>query len=927
MKKYIYSLFAWVAMMLGTASCSNEDELIPSGNEGVEVSFQLAMNDVAASRALTNDPADDVYGRGTKVDNVIAAVFFNGEEIHRKPTNQINSDLTCNVTFRLIEGQTYDFVFWAEKNGTYVTTDLTAIGMNYDNVAANDENRDAFTAVKTGLKIQNGMPTQSIVLTRPFAQLNIASTDEEHSIAEAASFGCDVLQSQVFVQGAYSVYNAYTEKPSDPVNVTFKLAEVPGASGEVLKQVKSKTDTKGTDYKGYLAMNYFLAEKESSQTINVGARFRSSVAGTTDVKIDVPNVPVQRNYRTNIIGNILTEQTVFNIIIDPNFNDPDYVVGWDGKTVTPVTPNGDVYEIESASQLAWIAQEVNKGTNFEGETVKLMQNINLGNAAWTPIGTFEKQFAGIFNGNDREVRSFSVYAEEGAGLFGFVGGEATIKNVTIADATIMGHHYAGSLAGWVQSTDTNHEITIDNCQAKDVTVTLTPDAQKDNGNHAGGLIGYTVRTNVTKCTVDNAQVTAYRDCGGLVGCGNAGSKVTGNTVKNTIVTVDQTVEYKEANKAANAGKVVGRRGSDVTEEKNVAGDDVVVTVKQMLGDTQSIPSGYYILNGKSIEAETGSALTIAAGENVTLEVKGNVTLKGAAGGHGISVPADATLEIVGEGHLTVIGNAGVDDATGGSGIAGSVTIDGLKKLTAEGWGRHGFGIGGNNAAVSISNTTINYVKGGFVQPLNDTEYGKSEPEGGAAIGGEVITLKNVVVTEAHGGSKAAAIGAQYHQNSSISIDGCTITAFGGNASAGIGGSRYASKPKYDLKIMINNSTINATGGQFGAGIGAGYDTYCAANETNAVNDIQIVKSVVTAQGGRYAAGIGTGYHSAALTGSIDAESTINAKAGEDYYKDTYTKAQAIGYGVVDPAREYKDAKVTFTVAGKVIEAPKAVNQN
>ena len=75
-------------------------------------------------------------------------------------------------------------------------------------------------------------------------------------------------------------------------------------------------------------MNYFLADRESSQNVTVGARFRSSVKGTTDVTIGIPNVPVQRNYRTNIIGNILTEQVVFNIVIDPNFKTPDHVKGW-----------------------------------------------------------------------------------------------------------------------------------------------------------------------------------------------------------------------------------------------------------------------------------------------------------------------------------------------------------------------------------------------------------------------------------------------------------------------------------------------------------------------------------------------------------------------------------------------------------------------
>ena len=333
MKKYFYSLFAVATMLLATSSCSNEEELIPSGkNEGVEVSFQLALDDVSSSRTLTNNSTDDVYGRGTKINNVIAAVYSNGIEISelRKPINSVNpKNLTCNVTFRLIEGQTYDFVFWAEKTGTgfYDTQDLKAIKVNYAG-DANDENRDAFTAVKKGLKIKNGGMSERIVLTRPFAQLNIASTDEEHAIAEVAGFGCDKLTSKIYINNVYDTFDAYNERPSGSATINFDLAAVPGnpTIGEVLKEVKSQYDRKGKDYKGYLSMNYFLAEAESSQTVDVVARFVSSSTGAVPVEISVPHVQVRRNYRTNIIGNILTEQVVYNIIIDPNFKTPDNVV-------------------------------------------------------------------------------------------------------------------------------------------------------------------------------------------------------------------------------------------------------------------------------------------------------------------------------------------------------------------------------------------------------------------------------------------------------------------------------------------------------------------------------------------------------------------------------------------------------------------------
>ena len=371
---------------------------------------------------------------------------------------------------------------------------------------------------------------------------------------------------------------------------------------------------------------------------------------------------------------------------------------------------------------------------------------------------------------------------------------------------------------------------------------------------------------------------------------------------------------------------------EIPAEIDLADGNVIIP--DLSGDQAVTVSGKgsIELQGTSIKSTAANepAITLAEGADVTLIVTDNVTIEGATAG--IVVPKGAVLKIVGSeevvtksgvsaNNITVIGKAG-------SGIDGSVTIENVAHLTAKGNGDLAYGIGGNGANVVIKNTTVDYACGGHIQPLfvNDLKYGKSEPEGGAAIGGAYVKIEGSTVTKADGGSKAAAIGESYWQSTEIEIINSTIVeANGGNASAGIGGSRYSGDISADnkqvSKVKIENSTVTATGGYYGAGIGAGYDTHCAANETNAVNEIVIINSTVNAQGGMYAAGIGSGYHSAALTGSIDAASTVNAVSGENYYKDAYTTAQNIGYGVMDPEREAAGLSVTFNVAGQKISAP------
>ena len=378
---------------------------------------------------------------------------------------------------------------------------------------------------------------------------------------------------------------------------------------------------------------------------------------------------------------------------------------------------------------------------------------------------------------------------------------------------------------------------------------------------------------------------------------------------------------------------------NVKVEDAFAQPDYEVNVYNGIYDeTIVLTTGTYFFNNVTVNTTYENAVVIAENANVVIDITGTVNFKSA--GKAIYVPASSTLTINGSsetrsntknGKLTVIGGNATNSDTNGSAIAvdGTLIVNNIASLTAKGYGICGYGIGGIEANVTINNTIIDYVCGGYIQPsfVNDEKYGKSEPEGAAAIGGAKIVINGSTIKKAEGGSKAAAIGNRYWESTNIVIENSILNdIFGGNASAAIGGSRYASDKTthHSVKVTITDSTItNAVGGQYGAGIGSGYDTHCQAGGegSTAVNEIIITNSTITAQGGKYAAGIGTGFHAASLTGSIDAESTINATSGEPFYKGTYTFAQHIGYGVIDLAREGANLNVTFKVNNVKIDSP------
>ena len=296
----------------------------------------------------------------------------------------------------------------------------------------------------------------------------------------------------------------------------------------------------------------------------------------------------------------------------------------------------------------------------------------------------------------------------------------------------------------------------------------------------------------------------------------------------------------------------------------------------------------------------------------------------------LSLTEEETAPATEKGEIVILGDVVVKATENGmSAITGTeLNLSGKGTLTAIAKGDHAYGIGGPaTKSINIEGITIANVAGGHAYGVGtDTKYYKDAPEGGAAIGsglnGAQITLENVTVNKAVGGSKAAGIGASYHTGVNVTITDSTIVYVeGGVSAAAIGGSRVSNgASEAGTTVTIIDSTVTAKGGAYGAGIGSGYDTHCQAVQP--LCTINITGSTVKATGGKYAAGIGTGYHTAALAGEIK-DSVVNAVSGDPFYKDAYTSAMDIGFGVVDPAREGQqtDSKLIYNGIEIGIPAP------
>ena len=501
-KNFILGLLAIIMMF--AASCEQQ-ELTPNLGSEATVSFNVATPQIATK----------AYSDGTTATKLQYAVYDAEGNILgdlTKTNETINGSAT--VKLPLVTGNTYSVIFWAAAPNAPYAVDLEnkKMTVDYTKATCNDEARDAFYAYHTFTV--TGAQTETIELKRPFAQLNIGTND--YIASENA--GYVPTKSSVTVKQVYSTLDLVEGKVSDDVAVTFDSAAIP--DGETFPVT-------GYDY---LAMNYLLVAKDK-EVVDIEFTYTDGSNAKTRT---VGSVPVQRNYRTNIYGALLTSEVDINVEIKPEYD------GANNNEHLYYKEEG-IYYIQSADGLRYFAEQVNAG-NAEWLTanVALAQDIDLSATTraasnWTPIGSSTdlgngKTFTGSFDGQGHAIKNMVCEGAEVAGLFGYLYA-ATIKNVTIEDATIKSNHFAGGIVAWVNNYKGNIQkpFVIENCHIVNSTITSTPEEVNDawdNGDKVGGLIGaawfnqgsgLNVGTKIANSSVSNTTIKAYRDFGGLVG--------------------------------------------------------------------------------------------------------------------------------------------------------------------------------------------------------------------------------------------------------------------------------------------------------------------------------------------------------------------------------------------------------------------------
>lgn len=315
MKNSMKILLIAVIALLGFVSCQKDDVkmTVHPVAQSETVKIEISSPDVMDTKTI---------GDGNKVKEVYYTAFVDGKPVVslQNKATLVNGKATLDLN--LIKNVRYQFVFWAQvvpTDGEVSPYDLTEfytrslVKVDYRG-QANDDNRDAFCAMHEILV--QGPVDETVYLRRPFAQINFGASDYDMLKYLELHTG---MESETFVYSIPDVLNVLDGSVSSSGqslnDVHFSLSPIPSGEDEYITVA-------GNQY-GYVNMNYVLAS-EIGETVSVKLKM---VNGSSIWETAVlPNIPVRRNYRTNIVGDLFVENAVLQIIVEPGFEDPDFIV-------------------------------------------------------------------------------------------------------------------------------------------------------------------------------------------------------------------------------------------------------------------------------------------------------------------------------------------------------------------------------------------------------------------------------------------------------------------------------------------------------------------------------------------------------------------------------------------------------------------------
>lgn len=620
MDKRFFNAFVSTAMAVLACGCAKET--VTEGDSETKVSFSIELPGAPVTRAGEGTTATKLYYQAFDADgNVIEGLGVQTTPITNK---------TATVNFELIKEQTYNFVFWAQTNEeNYYTIDTTnglkAITANYDGKSSNDENFDAFYAVKN-LTV-TGPVSETVELKRPFAQINIGSTGTIKTGNASREIDFIDATSTVTVTGIPTVFSPLekTTQFSETKNVEFAEAGIPDGN----LTVNEKT------YR-HLAFNYVFAPTAGT-VYDIKATIK--VEGKT-VNVNVPAAPAKQNWKTNIVGDILTADGEIKVVVSPAFEgneDIDLANIKNETSLKALFANGGSANLDADIDLtsaAGLSIPSGKSVvlNLNGHNIV---NTVAGTSAITVSGKLEITGDGTVNGGEGGDNT-AIWSKPGSEVV-IRGGKYTVGGDAKGQANSCIYNYGGDITiydGYFRSecpwNNKYYVLNLNNKQHGDIVVY---GGQYENFNPADGddnvqpttfvaegyaaVASYDEATSTTVYTV----VKATTDYASLLDeIENGGG--------NIAISKDITVTEKLSLASGNVTNISVEKGATLTGELTGYAAKLISLFNS---DIKCTLSGEGTILGPTTQNGSAAAAVELEDNSNVLIIDGNLTIKGREG--------------------------------------------------------------------------------------------------------------------------------------------------------------------------------------------------------------------------------------------------------------------------------------------------------
>ncbi len=290
--KKLFLLAAGLALTL--TACQKDEGVVSDTTSSSSFTVTIPQN---GTRAVTDD-----FGAGTSANRCILEIYRN-DKLYNRIEKGVTGETVTFDDLRLVAQQTYDFVFWADcaegsegsfTDKTYNTANLKSI-TEIGPFVGNSDERDAFFAHET-FEV-TGSFSRPVTLKRPFGLLVVKTNDLNEIRDEALK----PTGYEVAFKGLPTTFNALTDEVSGSADVSYKATEF------------AKTD-------GTISMDFLWATESEAALSDFTMTFYNG--GTEICTNDAfTNIPIRRNYRTNVSGNLLTRKGTISVTIDPEFDE------------------------------------------------------------------------------------------------------------------------------------------------------------------------------------------------------------------------------------------------------------------------------------------------------------------------------------------------------------------------------------------------------------------------------------------------------------------------------------------------------------------------------------------------------------------------------------------------------------------------------